>query len=119
MVTYTTKIAHVSITVDSTVHIKIKFMIQLRSDQIASIQLSIFRLSVSSIYTTKHLLDISSEILLAPYVTRTFNATINKNSPLNRIVHNLNTVNILTPYHSHRHFNITLKSKQSLRTSLN
>jgi len=106
MVTYTTEITHVSITAASTVHIKIKFMIQLRSDQIATIQISIFRLSVSSIYTTKHLLDINSEIILAPYVTCTFTATIKKNSPLNCIANRLNPVSILRPYHSHRHFNI-------------
>jgi hypothetical protein len=117
MVTYTTEIAHVSTTAGRTVHIKIKFMIQLRSDQTATIHISIFRLSVSSIYTTKHLLHISSEKILTPYVTRTFIVTINKNSPLNRMVSKQNRVNILKPYHSHSHFNITLKSMQSLRNS--
>lgn len=117
MVTYTTEITYVSITAASTVHIKIKFMIQLRSDQIATIQISIFRLSISSIYTTKHLFDISSEIIFVPYVTCTFTATIKKNSPPNRTANRLNPANILRPYHSHRQFNITLKSKQSPRTS--
>lgn len=93
------------------------FVIQLRSDQIAAIHISIFRLYVSSTYTTEHLLGISSEKILAPYVTCTFTATINKNSPLNRMVSKMNRVHILRPYHSHSHFNITLKSMQSLRNS--
>ena len=92
-------------------------MIQLRPDQSATNHISIFRLYVSSTYTTKHLLDVSSDKILAPYVTCTFTATINKNSPLNRMVSKLNRVNILRPYHSHSHFNITLKSMQSLRNS--
>jgi hypothetical protein len=99
------------------VHIKIKFMIQLRSDQIATIHISIFRRSISPIYTTKHLLYTISEKIIAPYVIRTFTAMINKNSPLNRMLSQLNPVNTLRPYHSHSHFNITLKSMQSLRTS--
>jgi hypothetical protein len=117
MVTYTTEIAHVSTTAGTIVHIKIKFMIQFRSDQIANIHISIFRLYVTSTYTTKHLLDIRSEKILVPYVTYTFTVKINKNSPLNRMVSKSNRVNILRPYHSHNYFNITLKSKQSLRNS--
>ena len=61
MVTYTTEIVHVTVTAGSIVHIKIKFMTQLTSDQIPTIRISISSLSVSSIYTTKHFLNTSSE----------------------------------------------------------